>query len=105
MTPTEVDPVVAAQQESYRGHPWTAHVDEIEPMTRFVFRWNADPDSDALTTVTFALAPVDDGVELTITESGFDALPTGRRDAARESNDSGWAHQTALLAGYLEQHP
>ena len=60
---------------STRACAWTAHVVAIEPMRRFAFRWNADAESDALTTVSFDLEETADGVALTITESGFDALP------------------------------
>ena len=105
MVPTEVDEEVAAQQEPHRGLAWTMHVDEIEPMTRFVFRWGSMEVPDVLTTVTFTLAPVADGVELTITETGFDAFPAERRDDLRDGNDGGWSHQARLLARYLELHP
>lgn len=46
---------------------------------------------------------VADGTRLTITESGFDALPSGRRAEAYEANEGGWQHQSRLIAKYLER--
>lgn len=105
IVPTSVDPEIAALQQPHVGRPWVAHVDVIEPMRRFVFRWNPAEGSDALTTVTFALEEVEDGVALTITESGFDALQDDLRDRARRDNDGGWEAQARLIAAYLVQHP
>jgi len=41
-------------------------------------------------------------VLLTITESGFDAIPAARRSASFEANAEGWAIQTDLVRRYLE---
>ena len=100
--PTAVDAEVAASQQPFAGTPLALHIDELEPMRRFAFRWNPSPESQALTTVTFELAEATRGVELTITESGFDALEPNLRDAAREQNDGGWEAQTRLIARYLD---
>ena len=35
-----------------------------------------------------------DGVRLTITESGFDAVPLERRAEAFKANEGGWEHQS-----------
>ena len=104
IVPTTVDAEIAAAQEPFAGLPITLHIDTIEPLQTFAFRWNASPDSDILTTVTFRLTPVDEGVELTITESGFDALPTEVRDTTRDDKAGGWEAQTRLIAGFLEQN-
>ncbi|MFH8252656.1 SRPBCC family protein [Microbacterium sp. B2969] len=105
IVPTTIDAAVAAAQEPHRGTPLTAEVVAIEPMRRFAFRWHPVPDSDVLTLVEFSLAEEGDGVRVTITEDGFDALPAEQRDAAREGNDGGWDAQTRLLAGYLASRP
>ncbi len=105
MVPSEVDAEGTDEQQQYAGMRWTAHVVAIEPMSRFAFRWNADSESDALTTVSFELEETADGVALTITESGFDALPADRRARTIESNTHGWDIQAGLLAAFLEQNP
>jgi uncharacterized protein YndB with AHSA1/START domain len=108
IAPTKVDPEVARLQEPYRGTPFRVVVVRIEPMTLFSFRWRpgaVDPAYDyseePLTLVTFELAEADDGVLLTITESGFERLPPVRRATARDGNDAGWTHQTRLIEKYL----
>jgi hypothetical protein len=77
-------------------------------MERFSFRWHPyaiDPTIDyskePTTLVTFELAKADDGILLTITESGFEQIPAARRSQAFEANDGGWTHQTKLIEKYL----
>ena len=101
--PTEVDAQVAELQEPMRGTPMVLHVDVVEPMTRFAFRWNPEPGSDVLTRVSFELEPTSDGVALTMTEEGFDELPDEIRARRRADNAAGWEHQGRLLARYLER--
>lgn len=108
IVPTQVDEVVARLQEKARGMAFSVLVEAIVPMERFSFRWHpfaVDPGQDyaqeAMTLVAFVLDDVEGGVRLTISESGFDALPIGRRDAAREANDGGWGHQARLIGLYL----
>jgi len=108
ITPTQVDADVAKHQEPYRGVPWRAMVERIEPMTLFSFYWHpyaVDPATDhskeLMTLVTFELRDAEGGVRLTITESGFERLPAARRTQALESNDIGWGHQTRLIEKYL----
>lgn len=106
MVPTEADPEGAEQQQQqYAGQEWTAHVVTIDPMRTFAFRWNADDQSEVLTTVTFELEAVDEGTALTITETGFDAVPAERRARIIESNTQGWDAQAGFLAAFLEQNP
>src|SRR5687767_3935274 len=73
-------------------------VERIEPPAYFSYRWHpyaVDPDvdysSEPTTLVEFRLVAVPDGTQLTISESGFDALPAGRRPEALRMNDRGWA--------------
>jgi uncharacterized protein YndB with AHSA1/START domain len=108
IVPTQIDPVVAKAQEPYAGTRFQCFVERIEPMHHFSFRWHpydVDPHVDAtqepMTLVVFALRPVATGVELTITESGFDQIPIERRAKAFASNDEGWTMQTKLIAAYL----
>jgi uncharacterized protein YndB with AHSA1/START domain len=108
IVPTQVDADVAKHQEPYRGVPWRVRIERIEPMTLFAFRWHpyaidpvADYTQEPMTLVTFELQDADDGVLLTITESGFEHLPAVRRAKTLESNDSGWGQQTRLIGKYL----
>lgn len=111
IVPTQVDPEVAELQEPHRGTEFEIAVEEVEPMRLLSFRWHPwaeDLDAiqdDPMTLVTFELEPVEGGTRLTITESGFDALPDARRAQAYEMNEGGWEHQGRLIAKYLERTP
>ena len=89
ITPTTVDEEVAKRQEPHAGAKSTWRVVAIEPQRRFAYRWHpfaidpdVDYDSEPTTLVEFTLSETDDGVLLTITESGFDAIPQARRSAS-----------------------
>jgi len=109
IVPTRVDPEVARLQEPHRGKAFTAVVERIEPMKRFSFRWHPfaidsqrDYSQEPMTLVAFELNEVSGGTELTITESGFDALPLERRADAFKANDGGWSHQSKMIEKYLQ---
>jgi uncharacterized protein YndB with AHSA1/START domain len=108
IVPTKADPEVARTQEPYAGAPFELTVDRIEPMRLFSFRWHpfavdpkVDYSSEPTTLVTFEIESVPGGTQLTITESGFDRIPAGRRGKAFEMNDHGWTHQVRLVEKYL----
>ena len=108
IVPTKADPEVAKTQEPYAGMPFDCTVDRIEPMKLFSFRWHpfavdpaVDYSKEPTTLVTFELEAVPGGTQLTITESGFDAIPASRRAKAFEMNDQGWAGQARLIEKYL----
>jgi uncharacterized protein YndB with AHSA1/START domain len=101
ITPTKVDPDAAKMQEPYAGMQFQFHVDRIEPMRLFSFRWHPGGEEDVMTLVTFELEPHSDGTMLTITEAGFDRIPLERRAKAFEGNSAGWAHQLVLIEKYL----
>jgi uncharacterized protein YndB with AHSA1/START domain len=112
ITPTEVDADVAKMQEPWAGTACDFHVERIEPLTHFSFRWHpggdvAQPDTpaDQMTTVTFTLADAPEGTLLTITESGFDRIPLERRAKAFADNEGGWEMQSRLIAKFLERQP
>jgi hypothetical protein len=87
-------------QEPHAGKEFVLHVDRIEPMRLFSFRWN--PAGEEQTTlVWFELEAATGGTMLTITESGFDAIPLERRAQAFAGNEAGWEHQLRLIAKYL----
>jgi uncharacterized protein YndB with AHSA1/START domain len=109
ITPTRVDPEVAALQKPHEGKAFAFEVDRVEPMRLIAFRWHPyaiEPDIDysteAMTEIVFELEPAADGVLLTISESGFDRIPLDRRAKAFAANDAGWSHQVRLIAKYLE---
>lgn len=107
ITPTTVDDEVAKRQEPHAGVTTTWEIVAIEPRRRFAYRWQPcagepDGDDEPTTLVEFTLAETPDGVLLTITESGFDAIPAARRASAFEANSEGWAMQTDLVRRYLE---
>ena len=109
ITPTTVDHQVAKRQEPHAGVKSTWQIVAIEPRRRFAYRWHpfaidpgADYEREPTTLVEFVLSETPDGVLLTITESGFDALPEARRSASFDANAEGWAIQTGLVRRYLE---
>ncbi len=106
--PTEVDAEVAKMQEPYAGFPVKLAIDRIEPRTLFSLRWhpfaidpNVDYSGEPMTLITFTLKETDAGVELTVTETGFEHIPSHRRAAALKANDGGWAKQMELIAAYV----
>jgi uncharacterized protein YndB with AHSA1/START domain len=96
----------------YEAYRWEARVVAIEPMTRFAYEWPATGGDKALmdsgipvpewTLVEFLLEPVADGTRLTVTESGFDAVPEPRRANVMRDNDGGWAQQVENIRDYAE---
>ncbi len=82
-------------------------VERMVPERLLSFRWHpfaidpaVDYSKEPTTLVEFRLEPVPEGTRLTVTESGFDRLPPGRRDEAFRSNDGGWEEQM----GNVERH-
>ena len=91
----------------YEHLKFEVDVERIEPETLFALRWHpsaTDPDTDyseePMTRVEFRLAEVPGGTELTVVESGFDALPAHRRETAWRSNEGGWQVQL----GNIQRH-
>jgi uncharacterized protein YndB with AHSA1/START domain len=87
-------------------------VQKMERERLFSFHWHpyavdptADYSQEPPTLVEFRLAPRGTGTLLVVTESGFDALPPGRRDEAFRMNDGGWAVQIKNVEAYLLEHP
>lgn len=93
----------------YENCPWRAVVERIEPERLFSFSWHDfDETSDAdvadqpTMLVEFRLEPIDAGTRLTITESGFEALPDPRRLEVLRGNTEGWNIQAQNIADYVE---
>jgi uncharacterized protein YndB with AHSA1/START domain len=86
----------------------TLWVETMEPERFFSFRWHPyaieagiDYDAEPTTLVSFTLEDVTGGTQLTIVESGFDAIPESRRAKAFTMNSKGWAGQAENLRKYL----
>lgn len=83
-------------------------VETMEPERRFSFRWHPYPvepgidyDAEPTTLVTFTLEDAAGGTQLTIVESGFDAIPASRRATAFAMNTRGWSGQAENLRKFL----
>mgnify|MGYP001608046094 CR=1 FL=1 len=92
----------------YEGMPFEVVIDRIEPPQLFSFKWhpydidpNVDSSGEPMTLIEFRLEEVDGGTRLTVTESGFDTIPLGRRAEAFRSNREGWGIQVRNLEAYV----
>ena len=104
--------------ETIRGqitHPdcehltFRARVERMEPERRFAFRWHphaTDPGFDysnePTTLVEFHLEQAGDGTRLTVTESGFDAIPEDRRAEVFMRNEGGWTLQVESIQRHVD---
>jgi uncharacterized protein YndB with AHSA1/START domain len=93
----------------YEHLPWQAKVLIMDRPRTFVFEWPpyaVDPDTDysrePWTRVEFRLEAIPDGTRVTVTESGFDALPPGRAAEALRMNEGGWEEQVRNIKAYVE---
>jgi uncharacterized protein YndB with AHSA1/START domain len=105
---TTVDPEVAKMQEPMKDMAFGITIEQIVPEKLFSFRWHphaiepgVDYSAESTTLVAFTLEQKPDGVELTITEFGFDGVPLARRAQAFSANEQGWAIQMRLISQYL----
>jgi uncharacterized protein YndB with AHSA1/START domain len=110
-------PFVAGQPVAGQiTHPGYEHlrmeivVKVIEPETLFSYTWHPyaiDPKVDYTkeepTLVEFRLRPIAGGTLLTVTESGFDKIPSDRRAEAFRKNDGGWAQQMNNIQAYVNK--
>ncbi len=111
VVPTTADPEVAKAQKAYEGMQFEITIERMEPERLFSFRWThpegpAGSDSTQPSTlVVFTLEEREDGVLLTVTESGFDQIPLARRAKMFAENEQGWAIQMRLIETHLDRHP
>jgi uncharacterized protein YndB with AHSA1/START domain len=92
----------------YEHLKWEATVKKMEPEKLFSFTWHPyaiDQDKDysgePATLVEFKLEPKGSSTLLTVTESGFDALPKDRAFEAFRSNEGGWTEQMKNIERYV----
>jgi uncharacterized protein YndB with AHSA1/START domain len=106
------------QGEVSRGHitypgyehvVWEVKVVRMDRPELFSFTWHpyaVDPEVDYSgeppTLVEFRLEPTTAGTRLKLTESGFDALPPGRRPDALRMNEGGWEEQMKNIQAHVE---
>src|SRR5262245_21482521 len=83
-------------------------IERMEPEQLISFRWHphaVDPGKDysdePTTLVEFRLSDAPGGTRLTVTESGFDRLPPGRRDEAFRMNEGGWEEQLKNIESHV----
>lgn len=94
----------------YEHLKWEAVVQKMEPERLFSFTWHpyaVDPKMDYSkeppTLVEFRLEATKGGTLLTVTESGFDKVPAGRRPEALRMNDRGWTEQLKNIESHVAQ--
>jgi uncharacterized protein YndB with AHSA1/START domain len=81
-------------------------IEELDPPHMIAYRWgNGNATASSLepgesTVFRFTLEPTDAGTQLTVVESGFDALEDPA--ASMESNRGGWNSELDELVAYLE---
>ena len=87
-------------------------VEKMEPERLFSFHWHpyaidpkVDYSKEKPTLVEFRLEKTAGGTRLTVTESGFDAIPAARRDEAFRMNSGGWAEQMKNIEAYVSRAP
>ncbi|MGF1605824.1 MAG: SRPBCC family protein [Rhodothalassiaceae bacterium] len=90
------------------GLRWTSVTEVMEPPARLVLRWpdlapGEDVGSETVwLAVEFSLRPRDGGTLVTVTETGFAALPEDRHASMLRDNAAGWDIQTVNLKTYVE---
>ena len=96
----------------YEHLKWEAVVQKVEPERLFSFTWhpyaidpNTDYSAEPPTLVEFTLEDAAGGTRLRVVESGFDKIPTHRRDEAFRMNDGGWTAQMRNINDYVQQKP
>ena len=88
---------------------WEAQIKAIEAEHYFAFTWHPyamDPDVDYSdeppTLIEFRLESMPGGTLLKVVESGFDAIPAGRRPEALRMNTHGWEVQIQNIKRHVE---
>ncbi len=96
------------QPPEYAGMAFNIEVTSVEAGRLFGFRWHpfavdksVDYSAEPTTLVEFFLERDGEGTLLTLTETGFNALPESRRATAFEMNDGGWGSQVERIKEYV----
>jgi uncharacterized protein YndB with AHSA1/START domain len=93
---------------NYQHVTVTIWIEKMEPERFFSFRWHpyaiepeVDFSAEPTTLVSFTLEEAAGGTQLSIVESGFDAIPASRRATAFTMNSNGWAAQLENIRKFL----
>ncbi|HVU88313.1 MAG TPA: SRPBCC family protein [Pirellulales bacterium] len=83
---------------------------KMEPERLFSYHWHpyaidpaVDYSQEPCTLVEFTLEKTATGTLLTVTETGFDAIPAERRAEAFRLHNEGWTMQVECVANYVSQ--
>jgi uncharacterized protein YndB with AHSA1/START domain len=94
----------------YEHIKWEAVVKEMQPEQLFSFAWHpyaidpgVDYSDEPPTLIEFRLEPTQGGTRITLTESGFDKIPIGRRAEAYRMNEQGWSEQMKNIERHLTE--
>ena len=104
---------IARGKITYPGYEhvvWQAKIEKMEHERLFSFSWhpyavdaNVDYEKEPPTLVEFVLAPHKGGTLLTLSESGFSALPSHRSLEAFRMNEGGWTEQMKNIEAHITQ--
>jgi len=104
---------VSHGQVTYPGYEhmrWEATIQKMEPERLFSFTWHPyavdakeDYSGEQPTLVEFTLEQTAKGTLLRVVESGFDKLPSRRREEAFRMNERGWGIQLENIAQHVGQ--
>ena len=92
----------------YEHVTMTIWIETMEPERFFSFRWHpyaieagVDYSAEPTTLVSFTLEDAGAGTQLSIVESGFDAIPESRRAKAFAMDSNGWSGQAENIRKFL----
>jgi len=98
-------------QITYPGYEhvtFEAVVQKMEPERLFSYSWHpysvdskVDYSNEEPTLVEFKLEQTSTGTLLTVTESGFDKIPSHRRSEAFRMNEGGWSEQLKNIESHV----
>jgi uncharacterized protein YndB with AHSA1/START domain len=90
----------------HEGRPFEAVVERVLPEVTLAFRWPHDGivDEHGRTPTTLVELRLDEtptGTRVTVTESGFEAIPAEMRAAVLRDNAGGWEYQLANIGRHV----
>ena len=92
----------------YEHMAWESRVETMDAERLFAFTWPVLDESEAdgagipHIRVEFRLEPTENGTRLTITESGFAAVPDPTRLEVMRQNEEGWEAQVANITAHVD---
>jgi uncharacterized protein YndB with AHSA1/START domain len=100
---------MTSKSPGYEGQRFSVHIKEMTPPRRFVWEWHpgvldhaVDYSRESPTTVTFTLEPSPTGTRLSVSETGFDQIPSTRRAKVHEDNSQGWTQVLVWVQEHVE---